>query len=56
MDLSGLKIFCNFMKISQKSCIEGKNEGYFLEVDAYYPENLHEPHNDLTFSPEIKNL
>ena len=28
---------------------EKSDEGYFLEVDAQYPEKLHELHNDLPF-------
>ena len=28
------------------------DEGYFLEVDIQYPENVHNLHNDLTFLPE----
>ena len=35
------------MKYTKKS-----DEGYFLKVDARYPEKLHEPHNYLPFSPE----
>ena len=30
------------------------NEGWFLEVDVQYPENLHEPRNDLPILPKIK--
>ena len=34
-----------------------ENDGrYFLEVDAQYPEKLHELHNDLTFLPERMKL
>ena len=28
------------------------NEGYFIEVDVQYPENLHNLHNDLLFLSE----
>ena len=28
---------------------EKSDEGYFVEVDAQYPEKLHELHNDLPF-------
>ena len=28
------------------------DEGYFLEVDAQYPEKKHDLHNDLSFLPE----
>ena len=32
------------------------DEGYFLEVDVQYPEELYELHNDLPFLPErMKN-
>ena len=31
---------------------EKSDEGYFLEVDVQYPEELHELHNDLPFLPE----
>ena len=37
----------NVMSISEKSPIE-----YFLEVDLYYPKNLHELHNDYPLAPE----
>ena len=35
-----------------KSSNEESDEGYFLEVDVKYPENIHELHNDLPFLPE----
>ena len=35
-----------------KNYNEESGEGYFLEVDAQYPEKLHELHNDLSFLPE----
>ena len=35
-----------------KSYNEESDEGYFLEADAQYPEELHELHNDLPFLPE----
>ena len=35
---------------------EESNEGYFLEVDVWYPEKLHELHNDLPFLPEKLKL
>ena len=34
---------------------EKSKEGYFLEVDIQYPENLHHVQNDLTFLPERMN-
>ena len=35
-----------------ESCNHDNDEGYFLEVDAQYLENLNNLHNDLPFSPE----
>ena len=35
-----------------KNYYEESDEGYFFEVDAQYPEKLHEFHNDLPFLPE----
>ena len=35
-----------------KNYNEESDERYFLEVDAQYPEKLHELHNDLPFLPE----
>ena len=35
-----------------KSYNEESDEGYFIEVDVKYPENLHHLHNDLPFLPE----
>ena len=31
------------------------DEGFFLEVDVEYLENLHELHNDFTFLPNARN-
>ena len=31
---------------------EESDEGYFLEVDIQYPQNLHKTQNDLLFLPE----
>ena len=39
-----------------KNCNEESDEEYFLEVDVPYPENLHNLHNDLPFSPERKKI
>ena len=36
-----------------KSYHEDSDEGYFLEVDVQYPEDLHNFHNDLPFLLEI---
>ena len=35
-----------------KNYNEESDEGYFLEVDVQYLENLHNNHNDLPFLPE----
>ena len=35
-----------------KNYNEESDEGYFLEVDVQYLEQLHEFHNDLPFIPE----
>ena len=35
-----------------KSHNEESEEGYFLEVDVKYPEQLHKLRNDLPFLPE----
>ena len=39
-----------------KNLIKGYNddrdEGYYLEIDVQYPENLHNFDNDLSFPPE----
>ena len=39
-----------------KNCNEESDEEYFLEADVPYPENLHNLHNDLPFSPERKKI
>ena len=39
-----------------KNYNEKSDEGYFLEVDVEYPENLHEFHYGLPFFPELKKL
>ena len=35
--------------------VKGYKE-YFIEVDVHYSENLHKPHNDFEFLPEIKKV
>ena len=40
------------MKISLKNYNEESNEGYFLEVEVQYLEQLHELNNDLPCLPE----
>ena len=39
-----------------KSYNEEKDERYFLEVHVQYPEKLHEPYKDVSFSPERINI
>ena len=51
-NLNGLKIFLNLMKVLYKNYNEKGDKGYFLEVDAQYPEKWHNLHNDLPFLPE----
>ena len=48
MVFSGLKMHLNFIKKYN----EDNDEGYFLEADVQYPENLHILHNYLSFLPE----
>ena len=36
----------------RKSYNDESDKTYFLGVDVYYPENLHNLHNDLPFLPE----
>ena len=53
--VNGFKLIEDISEIDE-SFIESYNEesgdGYFLEVDVQYPENLHNLHNDLLFFPE----
>ena len=51
MALSRLKIQfkTQFNEDFIKSCNEDSYEGYFLEADVQYPEELNELHNNLTF-------
>ena len=39
-----------------KNYNKDSNEGFFLEVDAQYPEELHELHNYLTFLSETMKI
>ena len=34
-----------------KNCNQESGEGYFVEVDVWYPEQLHNLHTDLHFPP-----
>ena len=43
---------CKFNEDFIKSYNNDRDEGYFLEVDVQYPEDLHKLHNDLPFLPE----
>ena len=35
--------------LSIKSYNTESDKGYFVEIDIYYPENLHNLHNELSF-------
>ena len=39
-----------------KSYNENSDEGYFLEVDAEYPKNVSNSHEDIPFLPERKKI
>ena len=41
-----------FNEYFMKGYNDESDEGYFLEVDVQYSENLHKLHNDLAFLPE----
>ena len=59
LSLSGFKWVEDLSKFNVdfiKSYNEQSSEGYFLEVDVQYPENLHETHNNLPFLPKIKKV
>ena len=45
-----------FSEIFIESYNDDINEGYFLEVDVQYPENLHNLYIDLPFLPEIMKI
>ena len=47
--LNGLKKHLNFHKDFMKSCSEDSDIGYFLKIDVQYPEEWHEPFNNLPF-------
>ena len=50
-NLYGWAIF-QFYEDFIESYNDGSDEGYLLEVDVQYHENLHNPRNDLPFFPE----
>ena len=52
IDFKWVKDISKFNESFIKSSNEESDEGYFLEVDVKYPENIHELHNDLPFLPE----
>ncbi|XP_072403272.1 uncharacterized protein [Diabrotica undecimpunctata] len=43
------------VNIDVLSVPDDASEGYFLEVDLYYPHHLHNHHNDIPFCPESLN-
>ena len=47
-----IKDTSHFNKDFIESYNEENDEGYFVEVDVQYLENLHNLHNDLPFLPE----
>ena len=47
-----IKDTCQLNEDFIKDYNEESDEGYFLEVDGQYPENLHNFHNDVPFLPE----
>ena len=48
--------FSEFNEDFIKNYNEKSDEGYFLEVDVQYPENMHEFYYDLPFFPELKKF
>ena len=59
LPVNGFKLVEDLYEFNEdflRSYNKESNEGYFLEVDAQYPESLHEPHNDLQFLPKIKKI
>ena len=55
LPVSGFKWEKNMLKFTKKfikNYDEDSDKGYILEVDVEYPENLHDLHSDLPFSPE----
>ena len=57
--VNGFNCFNNLSEFNEdfiKSYSEKSNEGYFFRNDVQYPENFHEPHNDLPFLHTIKKF
>ena len=55
LPVSGFKWEKDMLKFTKKfikSYDEDSDKGYILEVNVEYPENLHDLHSDLPFSPE----
>ena len=55
LPVSGFKWEKDMLKFTKKfikNYDEDSDKGYILEVDAEYPENLHDLHSDLPFLPE----
>ena len=55
LPVSGFKWEKDMLKFTKKfikNYDEDSDKGYILEVDVEYPENLHDLHSDLPFSPE----
>ena len=55
LPVSGFKWEKDMLKFTEKfikNYDEDSDKGYILEVDVEYPENLHDSHSDLPFSPE----
>ena len=47
---------CKINEDFMKSFNEDRSIGYFMEADVQYPEEFHERHNDLTFSPKRMSI
>ena len=50
------RYFSIWWRFNKKKYNEDRDEGYFLEVDVQYLENLHKLHNDLPLLPERTNF
>ena len=55
-NFSSIKDTFQFNEDFIKNYNEESDEGYFLEFDVQYPENLHNLHSDLPFLPERMNI